>query len=157
MQPPLLAHLALLGEGGHAATVGQEPGVALAAAAALGRQPAIAVVDQVGQQLAREVVDRRAHRDMDLEVVAGGAVPALALAVGARTGPAVRMVAKRQQRGDVAVGDQPHVTAGAAVTAVGAAFGHVRLPPERDAAGAAVAATNVQVGFVDEGAHGTAA
>ena len=42
-QPPLLAHLALLGERRRPAPVGQEAGVAPAAPAALGRQPAVAL------------------------------------------------------------------------------------------------------------------
>ena len=65
-------------------------------------------------------------------------------------GPAVRVVAEGQQRGHVAVGDQPDVAALAAVAAVGAAPGDVRLAPEGDAARAAVAASDVEAAFVDE-------
>ena len=77
----------------------------------------------------------------------------LALAVGAARGPAVRVVPERQQRGDVAVGDQPDVAALAAVAAVGPALGHVGLAPERHAAGAAVTAFDVQAALVDELGH----
>ena len=48
-EPALLPHLALLGEGRGPAAVRQEPGVAAPAAAALGRQPALARVEQVGE------------------------------------------------------------------------------------------------------------
>ena len=78
-----------------------------------------------------------------IEVVARRAVLLLALAVGAVVGPAVRVVAEGEQRGDVAVGDEPDVAALAAVAAVGPAPGHVRLAPERHAARAAVAASHV--------------
>ena len=83
--------------------------------------------------------------DGDLEVVAAAAVQVLALAVDAVAGPAVRVVAEREQRGDVVVGDQPHVAALAAVAAVRAALGDRALAPERDAAGAAVAAAHVEL------------
>ena len=72
-------------------------------------------------------------------------------------GPAVGMVAEGEQRGHVAVGDQPDVAALAAVAAVGPALGHVRLAAERDAAGAAVAAPHVELALVDESGHDAAA
>ena len=50
------------------------------------------------------------------------AVLLLARAVRARRGLAVRVVAEREQRRDVAVGPQPHVAAPAAVAAVGTAL-----------------------------------
>jgi hypothetical protein len=59
-------------------------------------------------------------------------------------------VLERQERGDVAVGDQPDVAAIAAVTAVGPTLGDVGLAPERDTACAAVTPFDVQVAFVDE-------
>ena len=77
----------------------------------------------------------------------------LALAVDAVVGPAVRVVAEGQQRGDVVVGDQPHVAALAAVAAVRAAEGDRTLAAERHAAGAAVATAHVQLALVDELGH----
>ena len=68
-------------------------------------------------------------------------------------GPPVRVVAERQQRGDVVVGDQPHVAALAAVAAVGPAEGDRALPPERHAARATVAAAHVELALVDELGH----
>ena len=85
-----------------------------------GGQPAVAVVDEVGQQLAvcrsRTTVPSGTGTS---QVGAALAVVVLALAVGAVAGPAVRVVAEGQQRGHVAVGDQPDVAALAAVAAVG--------------------------------------
>ena len=69
-------------------------------------------------------------------------------------GPAVGVVAEGEQRGHVAVGDEPDVAALAAVAAVGAAVDDRALPPEADAARAAVAAADVQPALVDEGGHG---
>ena len=71
-------------------------------------------------------------------------------AVRARLRLAVRVVAEREQRRDVAVGLQPDVAALAAVAAVGPALGDVRLAPHRDAARAAVAALHVELRLVDE-------
>ncbi len=153
VEPALLAGLALLGERRRAALVREELGVAAPTLAALRAEPAVAGVDQVGQQVALEVVDHGAFGDVDLEVGAGVAVALLAHAVHAAGGTAVRVVAERQQRGHVAVGDEPDVAAVTAVATVGAAAGHVRLTPERDAAGAAVTAPNVQLCFVDEPGH----
>ena len=81
------------------------------------------------------------------------AVEVLALAVHAVAGPAVRVVAERQQRRHVVVGDQPDVAALAAVAAVGPAHRDGALPPEADAAGAAVAAAHVELALVDELGH----
>ena len=86
-------------------------------------------------------------------VVAAGAVALLALAVGAVAGAAVRVVAEGEQRRDVAVGDEPDVAAVAAVAAVGPALGDVGLAAERDGAGTAVAALDVEVALVDEPGH----
>ena len=70
-------------------------------------------------------------------------------------GPAVRVVAERQQRGHVVVGDEPDVAALAAVAAVRAAEGDRTLAPERHAARAAVAAAHVELALVDELGHRT--
>ena len=117
-------------------------------------QPAVAGVDEVGQHRAVLVADdgalgHRAPRGRRR------AVPCLllALAVGAAAGPAVGVVAEGEQRGHVAVGDEPDVAAVAAVAAVGAALGDVGLAPERDAARAAVAALHVEAALVDELRH----
>ena len=63
------------------------------------------------------------------------------------------MVAERQERGDVVVGDEPHVAALAAIAAVRAPVHDRALPPEAHRARAAVAATHVELALVDELGH----
>ena len=91
----------------------------------------------------------------DLQVVAATPCSFLPLPWTPLLGAAVRMVAEGEQRGDVAVGHEPDVAALAAVAAVRPAHGDVGLPPERDAARAAVAAAHVQLRLVDELGHAT--
>ena len=73
-QPALLAVLALLGERRRPARVRQEAGVAPAAPAAVGREPAVAVVHEVGEQLAVAIAHDGALGHVDDEVVAARAV-----------------------------------------------------------------------------------
>src|SRR5690606_19475934 len=94
--PALLAVLALLGEPGGAALVGQEPRVALAADAALRGQPAVAVVHEVGEHLAVAVLHDRADGDVHDHVGAPVAVALLAGPVAAAGGLAVRVVTERE-------------------------------------------------------------
>src|SRR4051794_34298047 len=77
-------------------------------------------------------------------------------AMGSVFGATMRMVTESQQRGHVAVGHEPHVTALAPVTAVGSAEGHMGFAQHRDAAGAAVSAPHVQARLVDKSRHGWA-
>src|SRR5205085_6237120 len=67
--------------------------------------------------------------------------------------PTVGMVGEGDQGGHVAVGGQPDVAALAAVAAVGTAPVDVGLPAERDRAGAAVAAPQVDHRLVGEIRH----
>ena len=151
LEPALLAVLALLGERRGATLVRQELGVAAPAAPTRGGEPTVAVADQLGEHLAGvEVVHDGALGHLDLERLATPAVEVLALAVHAVLGATVRMVAEREQRRHVVVGDQPDVAALAAVAAVRAAVHDRTLAPERDAARAAVAATHVELALVDE-------
>ena len=152
-QPALLAHLALLGEGRGPPPVRQEPGVAAPAATALAGEPALAGADQVGEHDAVLVADGGALGHRHLEVAPPPAVLALALPVHAASRRAVRVVLERDQRRDVAVDDEPHAAAVAAVAAVGPAPGHVRLAPEADGARAAVTALDVETALIDELRH----
>ena len=153
-QPALLAVLALLGEARCPPPVAQELGVAATAAPTGRGQPAVAVVQQLGEHLAVvEVLDDGALRNGDLEIPATTPVEILALAVDAAAGSSVRVIAKRQQRGDVVVGDHPHVAASASVAAVGSSEGDRTLPPERHASRTTVAATHVELALVDELGH----
>ena len=146
----LLAVLALLGEARRPPGVGQEAGVAAPALPAAGGEVAVAVAHEVGEQLAVAGLHLRALGHRDHEVGAAGAVALVARPVLARLGPAVRVVAVREQRRHVAVGLQVDVAAGAAVAAVGPALGDVGLAPERHRARAAVAAAEVDLDDVDE-------
>ena len=138
--------------------VGEEPGVAASASAACRGEPAIAVVDEVGEQRAAVHRSHRGalgHRDDRCRAPACRGFPCPCR--GCRRSPAGGVVAEREQRRHVVVGDQPHVATRAAVAAVGTAPGHVRLTPERDAAGAAVATAHVERALVDEPGHGGSA
>ncbi len=81
--------------------------------------------------------DLRAGRHRDDQLLAVRAVPLGALAVAAPLGAEVRAPAEALEVAQVVVAAQHDVAAGAAVAAVGAALGHVRLPPEGQAAVAA--------------------
>src|SRR6185312_7216440 len=63
------------------------------------------------------------------------------------------MVPEAQQGGHVVVGHQPDVAAVAPVPTVGTAPGDVRLPPERDRPGSAVAGLHMDLRLVDEARH----
>jgi hypothetical protein len=112
------------------------------------------MADQVGQDRTVVVVeDLGAFGDVDLEVGTGRSVLAVAGSVGAALGPPVRMVAERQEGGDVVVGDEPDIATATAVAAVGAALGDVGLSAHGDGPGAAVTAANVEGDVVDESGH----
>ena len=89
----------------------------------------------------------------DLEVFAAPTVQVLALAVDTVAGPAMRVVTEGQQRGDVVVGDEPHVAALAAVASVRPAEGLGTFAPERHAACSPVSTAHVELGLVDELRH----
>jgi hypothetical protein len=61
--------------------------------------------------------------------------------------PAVAVI---QQRGQVGIGADVHAASAAAVPAVGAAFRHVLLPPERTGASASRTALDMDDCLVDE-------
>jgi hypothetical protein len=76
-----------------------------------------------------------------------------ALAMHAITSDAVRVVAKSQKRCHVAVGDQPNVSALAAIASVGSAHGFGALTSERHTSSSAVTGAHIQLAFVDEMTH----
>ena len=153
LEPALLAVLALLREARRPARVRQEPRVPAPALSATRREPRVAVVQEVGEQLAVHRAHDGSFGNVDHEIGAALAVQLLTLAVRTRPRLAVGMVAEREQRGDVAVRTQPDVAAAPAVTAVGPALRNVRLPPEPDAARAAVAPLDVALRGIDETRH----
>ena len=135
---------------GRAARVRQEARVPSPAAAAVRGEPPVAVVDEVGEELAVACPHDRALGDGDDEVFAARAVLLLAGTVLARRRTSVRMITEGEQRRDVAIGQEVHVATRAAVAAAGAALGRVRLAAERDRARAAIAATHIDLNLVDE-------
>ena len=146
--------LALLGEARRPALVREELGVAAPAPPAGGGQPAIAVVEQLGEHSPPYRSDTTVPSGTLISIDAPR-LPwrSLPLPCTPFVGPAVGMVAERQQRRHVVVGDEPDVAALAAVAPVRTAHHDRALPPERHAARAAVAATYVELALVDELGH----
>ena len=117
LDPALLGRLAQLGERGRAPGRRHEVDVAAAAHAALGHGDALAVVREVGDELARllgllEVLaHHRAHGHLEHKVLAGGAMHAAALAVRAALGLEVVLEAVLDERGQAGIGLHHHVAA----------------------------------------------
>jgi hypothetical protein len=70
-------------------------------------------------------------------------------------GTPVGMVSKGEQRGDVAIGDQPNIAAFATVASVRPSERFGAFSAERRTAGATIAAAYIQLRFIDEPAHRT--
>ena len=94
----------------------------------------------------------RARRDADHQRLAVGAVAQRALPVAAARGTVVRAPPEALQVAQGVVAAQQHVAPAAAVAAVRAALGDVRLAPEGQAAVAARAGPDLDAGAVSE--HG---
>jgi hypothetical protein len=80
-------------------------------------------------------------------------VEILTLAVHTTFGAAVGMITKRQQRGDVVVGDEPDIPTVSPVSTVRAAVHDRALATEADTARATVTSTYVELTLVDELGH----
>ncbi len=139
VEPVLAAGLALLGEGGAAPAVRQEARVAPPPLAALGHPKARPGGRHVDHHVAGAAAHDGADRQRHLDVLAPRAVALLPRPVPAVGGAAEGVVLEAEERRLVLSGDEPDVAAVPAVAAVGAAAIDVRLAPERDRAGAAVA------------------
>ena len=153
-EPALLALLALLGERRGPAPVGQEPGVALAAPTALGGQPAVALGGRGRRARCRRGrappcprgrARSRSSPPWPCCFLPEPCVP--------EVGPAVRVVPEGEQRGHVAVGDQPDVAARPPSPPSGPPLATWASRRNDDAAGAAVAAPHVDLALVDELGH----
>jgi hypothetical protein len=128
-----------------------EMGVAKATLAALGKQHLFVVHVEVGQHFAGvEVGDDGADRHAQHDVVATLAVTVGAAAVLAALAKELAGVAVIDQGIDVAVGNDVHAAALAAIATVGATHRDVFLAAESGDAVAAVASFNVDLCFVDE-------
>ena len=123
--------------------------VAQPAAPTLRDQHGLAVLVEVGDEfVGLEVLDHRADREAQRDVVAALAVAFAAAAVFAAFGAEAARVAVVDQGVDVAVGDRVHTAATPAVAAAGAALGDVLLAAEGGHAIAAVAGEDFDAGFV---------
>ena len=146
--------LALFGEGRCPSLVRQKTGVATAALAGLSRQPAVAVVKEVDKRFAACMIKHDgAFRHLHFEISPTRTVPVATGAMAPVLAFAMRMIAKGQQRRDIAIGDKPDRPAVATIAAVRTAFGDMCFTPERNTAGATVAALNVDVALIDEVGH----
>ena len=149
--PALLAGLAGIGVARRAVGRRLEMRVAEAAVAALGQHDALADLGEVGdQRLLVFVENLRADRHLEHHVVAAGAVQVLALAGDAGLRLEVLRVAVVDQRVEAVDRLDHDVAAAAAVAAARAAVLDELLAPERDAAVAAVAGADIDLGFVEE-------
>jgi hypothetical protein len=63
------------------------------------------------------------------------------------------MVAKVEERRDVAIGHEPQITTAAAVAAVGSTAGDMGLSPNRHRAGTTVAAGDIDPALIDKVRH----
>ena len=156
LDPVLAGRLALLGKRRGAAHRGDKVDVAAAAGASRRHDDALAGTGEVGDvvggrlRLGVELADDRAHGDAQHEVGAVAAVATRALPVRAALGAEVVLVAVVDERRELRVGLDDDAAAATAVAAVGTALGNECLAAEGHAAGAAVAAADVDVGKVGE-------
>ena len=128
-----------------------ETGIAEAAIAAARKRDALAALGEIGEQrFAVLLVDLRADRHLEQRVGAVGAMAVLAHAAAAVLGLEMLLVAVVDQRVEAVDRLGHHVAAFAAVAAVRAAELDEFLAPERRAAVAAVAGTNIDLGLVEE-------
>src|SRR5262249_4959466 len=136
---------------GGAVGAGLEVEVAEAAFAARGEERPFAVLGEVRDQLAAvHVLDDRAHREAQHDVVRALAVAVAAAAVLAALGAEDARVAVVDERVDVGVGHTPDAAATAAVAAVRTALGDILLAAEGGGAVAAFAGDDFDAGFVEE-------
>ena len=125
--------------------------VAEAAVAALGQHDALADLGEVGDHRLLVLVENlRADRHLQHDVVAAGAMAVLAHAADAGPRLEVLRVAVVDQGVEPVHRLDHDVAAAAAVAAARAAVLDELLAPERDAAVAAVAGADIDLGFVEE-------
>ncbi len=146
-----LTFLSGIGMAGRLVGRGLEVGVAETAVTA-GRQTiAIADIDEVAdERLAILLEYLRTGRDLQRHAVATRAGAVAAHAVHAGLGLEVLLIAIVDQGVETFDGLDPDITAAAPVAAVGPAELDIFLAPERDGARAAIAGTNVDLGFVEK-------
>ena len=147
----LLARLAALGVLGGLVDRGGEVRVAEPAAPRLRDHDLLPDRDQVREQRpGLAVEDGRARRDREVQVLAGLAVPLLALAATAGRRVEVVLEAEVVERGLPGVDAEVDRAAAAAVAAVGTAAGDVGLAPHRRRAVAARAGAHEDPDIIEE-------
>jgi hypothetical protein len=112
------------------------------------------VTEQLSQDFAGvHVLDHRAFWHLDLQRLTTPAVKILAFAMDTVQRPPVRMITEGKQRGHVVVGNQPDIATVATVATIRTAVNNGTFASERDASGAAVPSTDVELALVDELGH----
>jgi len=153
-EPPLFAVLALLGERRRPSLVAQKPRVASATLPCLRCEPAVTMVEKIGQRLSARMIEHDGTlRDLDLEVAPPGAVTIAATAMHATLTFAMRMIPKREQRRHISIGNEPDRAPVTAIAAIRAPLRHVGFAPKRNTARATITALDVDVALVDEVGH----
>ena len=151
LQPTLLARPARRGLARCPVGAALEMQVAQAAITALGQHHPLAVGGQVKEQLARVLVmDLRAHRHAQHDVVATLAVLVRAPAVLATACLVLAGIAEIDQRVDVAIGLGQDGTAPAAIAAIGPTIRDELLAAKRRRPVAASPGDHLDPGLVDE-------
>ena len=159
LDPVLDGGLALLSERRSTARGSHEVRVAQTTGTTGGHHDALPIVGEVGQIVGGlhrrgiELADDGAHRHLEDKVLAVGAVFARALAVRASLGAEMMLESIIDERRELGVGLDDDIAAMAAVAAVGSALGNEGLTTERHAAGAAVAALDVDAANIGELGH----
>jgi len=108
------------------------------------------VPHEISQHLAVTGAHHRAFWYDDHEVVTTRSVTLVPGTMLARRGAAVWMIAEREERRRVAIGDEVHVAPGPAIATVGTTLRHVRLTTERHRTRATIAAAQIDVDLIDE-------
>ncbi len=151
LDPPFLARFAELREGGGPACRRGEMPIAPASPATAHDHQALPVVRQVTEHLARlGIAHDGTPRHRQHQVVTVGSVTLGTLAVRPPLRLEVPLVVVVDEGRERVVGLQDHVAAVAAITAVGTAFGHMRLATERRASRATVTRLHMNLHFVYE-------
>ena len=146
--------LALLSKLWRATTVRQKTCVAATTLTATRCTPLRTMHWQVGQHFARiQIFYLGSFRNIHNQVGSTASVQVLTHAVYAIACPAVRVIAKCQQRRNVVVGHEPYRATVATVATVWSAKCNWPFTTETDATKTTVATANVELGFIDKCTH----
>jgi len=144
----------LFGKGGGTTTVREKPGVAATSSSTGNGHPTVTVTVEFGQNLSGvHVTHHGSFRHGDLKAFSSTPVEVFTFSVYTIPCPPMRVVTKRQERGDIVVGDEPDIATITAVTAVRPPVDHRPFTAERHTASTAISTAEVQLAFVDELGH----